>query len=73
LIDRAPDTEDRRAYRIKINALGRKRYAEARRIALELQAVVLEAVAPADREAFLEQLAAVADACVSAAEDSPRG
>lgn len=73
LIDRAPDTEDRRAYRLKINPLGRKRYAEARRIAIELQAVVLETVAAADREAFLEQLAAVADACVGAAEDSPRG
>jgi len=72
LIDRAPDNQDRRAYRLRINALGRKRYSEARRIAIELQAAVLETIAPADREGFLEQLATVADACVSAAEDSPR-
>lgn len=72
LIDRAPDPEDRRAYRIKINAQGRKHYAVARQIAIELQAGVLEGLPEADREEFLEQLAAVADACMTAAEASPR-
>jgi len=73
LIDRAPDTGDRRAYRIKINAHGRKQYTEARQIALELQAGVLAALPESEREAFLEQLVVVADACMTAAEDSPRG
>ena len=72
LIERAPDPEDRRAYRLKINATGRKRYTEARRVAVALQETVLENVPPADREAFLSQLNAVADACLSAAENSPR-
>ncbi len=73
LIDRAPDAEDRRAYRLKINATGRKRYTEARRVAVELQEAVMQSVPAAEREGFLSQLNAVADACLAAAEKSPRG
>ena len=73
LIDRAPDLEDRRAYRLRLNARGRKAFNEARRIAIELQAAVLAAIEPAQRENFLEQLSVVADACLAAAENSPRG
>ncbi len=72
MIDRAPDADDRRAYRLRLNAKGRKLYNEARRIAIGLQGSVLEAIEPADRDAFLKQLNAVADACLAAAEDSPR-
>lgn len=72
MIDRAPDEDDRRAYRLRLNAKGRKLYNEARRIAIGLQSSVLEAIEPADRDAFLKQLNAVADACLAAAEDSPR-
>ena len=73
LIDRGPDAEDRRAYRLKINATGRKRYTEARRVAVELQEAVMQSVPAAEREAFLSRLNAVADACLAAAEKSPRG
>ncbi len=72
LIDRAPDPEDRRAYRLRLNAKGRKVFNEARRIAVELQSGVLAAIKPEQREGFLEQLSIVADACLAAAEHSPR-
>jgi DNA-binding MarR family transcriptional regulator len=72
LIDRAPDLEDRRAYRLRLNAKGRKVFNEARRIAIELQAGVLASINPKDQDAFLEQLNTVADACLEAAEQSPR-
>ena len=72
LIDRAPDADDRRAYRLKINATGRKRYTEARRVAVELQEAVMQSIPAADREGFLSQLNSVADACLAAAEKSPR-
>lgn len=73
LIDRAPDVVDRRAFRLKLNATGRKRYTEARRVAVELQAAVMQSVPAEEREAFLSRLNAVADACLEAAENSPRG
>ena len=73
LIDRAPDADDRRAYRLKINATGRKRYTEARRVAVELQEAVMQSVPAAEREAFLSRLNAVADACLEVAGKSSRG
>lgn len=72
VIDRTPDADDRRAYRLRINARGRKVYNEARRIAQELQATVLNALEPAARDSFLEQLNAVADACVAESEQGAR-
>lgn len=72
VIDRAPDAQDRRAYRLRINAKGRKIFNEARRIAQELQATVLNALAPEARDAFLENLSAVADACVAESEQGLR-
>jgi len=72
LIDRNPDPEDRRAYRLRINTRGRKVFHEARRIAVALQEGVLEAIEENGRDRFLEQLKAVADACLEAAEQSPR-
>jgi DNA-binding MarR family transcriptional regulator len=72
LIDRAPDLDDRRAYRLRINVKGRKAYLEARRVAVTLQESVLAAIDPAQHEQFLEQLDAVADACLDAAEQSPK-
>ena len=37
LIDRQQDARDRRAYRIRINAEGRKKFQESRKIALDLR------------------------------------
>ena len=72
LIDREPDTADRRANRLRINASGRKKFQEARKIAVQLQSSVLEVLPQSQRDTFLEQLMAVADACLDAAENSPK-
>ena len=71
-VDRQTHERDRRAYRIKIKPLGRKKYEEVREIAIGLQTEILTGL-PADRrENFLEELARVADACQLTAENSPR-
>jgi DNA-binding MarR family transcriptional regulator len=68
LIERARHEKDRRAKRVRLSALGRRRHAELRTIALALQAKVLEAMPPQQRDDFLSRLEAVADACRAAAE-----
>lgn len=72
IIDRQQDEKDRRAYRIHINAEGRKKFQEARKIAVSLQGSVLEVIPEDQRETFLKQLNSVADACLEAAEKSPK-
>ncbi|HAV64851.1 MAG TPA: MarR family transcriptional regulator [Verrucomicrobiales bacterium] len=72
VLDRQPDPNDRRAYILRINAMGRKKYAEARRIAIDLQSSVMASVPDAEQARLLEQLSTVADACFEAAEKSPR-
>jgi DNA-binding MarR family transcriptional regulator len=71
-IERHPHETDRRAHRIRVPAPGRKKLAELRDIALQLQSEVLSVLPPAQREPFLERLAAVADACHVAAEQFQR-
>lgn len=72
LIDRRPHERDKRAHRIQLLAEGQKRYEAARQVAVTLQSLVLSVLPEAKREEFLEHLALVADACKTAAEDSPR-
>ena len=72
LIDRRHDSGDRRAYRLRINAKGSRYYRTARRAAIALQETVLSAIEPTAREAFLEQLNALADACLKAAAKPPK-
>jgi len=72
LIDRHQDETDRRAYRISINANGRKKFQEARKLAVSLQECVMKVIPEEQRETFLKQLNAVADACLDAAENSPK-
>ncbi len=72
LIDREQDDKDRRAYRIRINASGRKKFQEARKLAVSLQENVMEVIPKEQRETFLKQLNTVADACLDAAEKAPR-
>jgi MarR family transcriptional regulator for hemolysin len=69
-VERRPHERDRRAYRILVKPAGRRKYAELRTIAIELQAQVLEVLPEAARGGFLEQLAIVADACREAAGHS---
>lgn len=72
LIQRKPHEKDKRAHRIRLLAKGKRTYASARAIAVELQREILGTL-PADRcDRFLEELAQVADACRRAAELSVR-
>lgn len=70
-VERKPHESDRRAYRIRLKPAGKKKFEELRAIAIELQSEILTALPEARREDFLAQLATVADACRSAAENSP--
>ena len=71
-IERGPHEKDRRAHRLRIQSAGRRKYQEARVIAVALQAELLAVLPEAKREEFLEHLALVADACRTTAEQSPR-
>ena len=72
LIERKPHEKDRRAHRLHLLPSGRRKYVEAREIALALQAEVLGALPESRREEFLEHLTLVADACRAAADKSPK-
>ena len=72
LIQREEHRKDRRAHQLALKSLGRRRYEEAREIAVNVQAEVLSALPESEREKFLEDLASVADACKTSAENSPR-
>lgn len=72
LLERKPHEKDRRARRIRPLAIGRRRYEEARNIAIELQTEVLSVLPEGRREEFLEHLAQVAEVCRAKAEASPR-
>ena len=67
-IARKTHERDRRAYRIRLRAAGKAKFAELRELAHELQTTVLASVPEARRETFLETLAHVADACRAAAD-----
>ncbi len=63
LIERAPHESDRRAHRIRVLALGKRKFEKARVIALALQSEVLAVLPVSRRERFLEDLTLVADVC----------
>ncbi|NBR83953.1 MAG: MarR family transcriptional regulator [Verrucomicrobia bacterium] len=71
-IERRSHETDRRAYRIRLKPTGQRLYRELRQLAVDLQSGVLAILPEADREDFLTHLAAVADACRDAAEQSPK-
>ncbi|MBL9139820.1 MAG: winged helix-turn-helix transcriptional regulator [Verrucomicrobiales bacterium] len=68
LIRRHTDIRDRRARRLRLVPLGRRRFAAGLEVALALQDEILASLAEADRARFLEVLETVADACRLAAE-----
>src|SRR3954463_2702985 len=72
LIQRKPHEKDRRAHRIKLLAKGKRTYTAAREVAVQLQKEILSALPADKREAFLEDLTVVADACRTIAESSSR-
>jgi DNA-binding MarR family transcriptional regulator len=71
-VQRKAHEKDRRAKRIKLTAKGLKQYGIVRELALRLQQDVLQALPESRREAFLEELALVADACRRVADAAPR-
>ena len=68
LIERRAHELDRRAHRVRILPKGQRTFDKARKIAVELQARVLAVIPAEHRASFLEELAAIADACASAVE-----
>ena len=72
LLERHAHENDRRAYRLRLKAVGKKKYEEVREIAIALQTELLSTLAPEKREEFLEELAKVGDTCISIAKKSPR-
>ena len=63
LIGRGMHPADRRANRIFVKPAGRRKYAQTRLLALELQTGILQALPTPRREVFLEELEIVANAC----------
>jgi DNA-binding MarR family transcriptional regulator len=68
LIERKTHEQDRRANRINLKPTGKRKYEEAREIAVILQMEVLAVLPGEKQEEFLKHLALVADACRLAAE-----
>jgi DNA-binding MarR family transcriptional regulator len=68
LVERKSHELDRRAYRINLKPIGRKKYDEVREIALTLQMEVLSVLPAEKQEEFLKHLELVSDACRLAAE-----
>lgn len=70
LVERRPHAKDRRAHQVELKPLGHRKYELARELAVKLQTEVLERLPLDRREAFLVDLAAVADACRDSASSS---
>lgn len=71
LVKRKVDPKDRRARLISPTAKGRRIYAKARPVAVELQAEVLQAIPADERERLLEQLEILSDACQASLQTVP--
>jgi DNA-binding MarR family transcriptional regulator len=67
LLQRDTHEKDRRARRLRLKAMGRKKYEEARVIAVEMQEEVMASLPPATRESFLQDLDVLGQACRAAA------
>ena len=72
LIERKAHEKDRRAYRLRLKPVGKRKYEKVREIAVAFQTEILSALPAEKREEFLQELAKVGDACIAAAEKSPR-
>src|SRR5258708_15786675 len=68
LIQRKPHEKDRRAHRIFLLPVGKRRYHQVRKIAVALQAEILSVLPEGDRENFLLNLTRVAHPCRILAE-----
>ena len=68
LVERKAHERDRRAYRISLKPLGKRKYDEVREIALTLQLEILSVLPEEKQEEFLKHLELVGDTCRLAAE-----
>lgn len=66
-VERREHERDRRARRIVLLPSGKRKYAEVRDLAVELQTQILSVLPESKREEFLQHLSAVADKCREAA------
>ena len=71
-LERVPHETDRRAKRILLLPAGAEKFTELRAAAVDLQSELLSALPENQRDAFLEELAKVADACQEAAQEAGR-
>jgi DNA-binding MarR family transcriptional regulator len=71
-VERKAHETDRRAHRIRLLPTGKRKFQQVRKLAAALQAEILSVLPEKDREPFLAQLAAVADACRNAADRADR-
>ena len=69
-VERQPHETDKRANRIKITPPGRRAYAKARQIAVDLQTEVLAALPESKRDEFFALLEVIADSCRGALVNS---
>lgn len=67
-LTRTPHEKDRRAYRLHVQPLGRKKYQQVREIALTLQSELFTGWTATRREQFLENLAQLAENCRAASD-----
>jgi DNA-binding MarR family transcriptional regulator len=67
LIERQAHSEDRRANRIRLRPVGKRKYEAARDIAVAMQSEILSTLPANGRERFLKNLDSVAEACRQAA------
>jgi DNA-binding MarR family transcriptional regulator len=72
LIERETHEKDRRANRLRLKARARTKYEAARKIAVTLQLEILDSLPEREREKFLANLDAVANACRRVAAQSPK-
>jgi DNA-binding MarR family transcriptional regulator len=63
LLQRRAHADDRRAHSLKLTPVGRRKFAVARKLALDLQSEALGALPRAQQEPFLEMLERVAAEC----------
>ena len=68
LVSREAHESDRRAHRLRLKPLGRRKYEAARALAVTMQEEVLSALPEARREGFLQDLDAVSQACRAVAQ-----
>ncbi len=69
-IDRKRHAMDKRAYSLFILPDGIAKYEQLRDIAIELQSNILDSIAEDERDAFLKNLAIMADACRQQAREA---